>query len=136
MGDGNYDERFNPDEAQHRSDDVCFASLREYFDVDLDLDVASETICVEEQTLDCVPSDSLVIATTQPLPAYEDNAHWEDDWYELSSRVFREHPELSESQAEELCEQEWKALHGFSIQEYLEQDRLNDDEVELFICDI
>ena len=61
-------ETVNLDEAQHRSDDVCFASLLEYFDMDLDLDVASETICVDEPTLDIVPSGSHVIATTHSTP--------------------------------------------------------------------
>ena len=124
-------EAVNLDEAQHRSDDVCFAFILECFDVDLDLDVASETICVVEPTLDIVPSESQVIATSQPLPAYDDNAYWEDDWYELTRRFFRDHPELSETQAEEPCEQEWLALHGFSIGECLDQDRLNNDEDRL-----
>ena len=118
-----------------RTDDVCFASILDYLELDsdfteasetncvdepkldavpLELEItASETICVEEPTLDIVPSESQVIATAQPLPAYDDKAHWEDDWYEVTRNFFRGRPELSETQAEELCEQEWLSLHGF-----------------------
>ena len=47
--------------ARDRSDEVCFASILEYFDSDIDLSVNSATICVDELFWDAVPFKSFVI---------------------------------------------------------------------------